>query len=103
MDTVLRLNREEGITVILITHYMTEAALADKVVVMSDGTVAYTGTPGEVFSRVEEMRERGLDVPQTTELLWRVKNAGYDVRLDIFDPEECAKEIARAFKIDGRN
>ncbi|MDD6094659.1 MAG: energy-coupling factor transporter ATPase [Clostridia bacterium] len=103
MDTILRLNRQEGITVILITHYMTEAALADKVVVMSDGTVADTGTPGEVFSRVEEMRERGLDVPQTTELLWRVKNAGYDVRLDIFDPEECAKEIARAFKIDGRN
>ncbi len=103
MDTILRLNREEGITVILITHYMTEAALADRVIVMNEGKIVSDGTPGEVFSEVEKMRERGLGVPQTTELLWRVKNEGYDVRLDIFDPEECAAEIARAFKINGRN
>lgn len=103
MDTILRLNREEGITVILITHYMTEAALADRVVVMNGGSVSTEGTPSEVFSQVEKMREMGLDVPQTTELLWRMKNAGYDVRLDIFDPDECAREIARCMKTDGRN
>ncbi len=103
MDTICRLNREEGITVIHITHYMSEAALADRVVVMSEGRIVADGTPAEVFSDVEGMRGRGLDVPQTTELLWRVKNSGYDVRLDIFDPEECAKEIARAFEVNGRN
>ena len=103
MDTVLRLNREEKITVIMITHYMTEAALADRVVVMSNGAVAADGTPGEVFSKVEQMRELGLDVPQTTELLWRMKEAGYNVRLDIFNPKECAEEIARVLKTDGKN
>lgn len=95
MDTIIRLNREEKITVILITHYMNEATLADRVIVMEDGKIAMDGTPGEVFSDVEKMRGKGLDVPQTTELLWRVKNAGHDVKLDIFDPEECAREIAR--------
>lgn len=103
MDTVLRLNREENITVIMITHYMTEAALADRVVVMNAGSVAEDGTPGEVFSKVERLRELGLDVPQTTELLWRLKCAGYGVRLDIFDPKECAEEIARVLKTDGKN
>lgn len=98
MDTICRLNREEGITVIHITHYMTEATLADRVVVMSGGKIIKDGTPAEVFSDVEDMKNADLDVPQTTEVLWELKKAGYDVRLDIFDPEECAKEIARVRK-----
>ena len=98
METICRLNREENITVILITHYMSEATLADRVVVMGEGKILSDGKPGEVFSEVEKMKKWGLDVPQTTELLWNVKNAGYDVRLDIFDPEECAAEIARVMK-----
>jgi len=96
MDTICRLNREEGITVIHITHYMNEATMADRVLVMNEGSVIMDGTPAEVFSRCGELWEAGLDVPQTTELLWKMREAGYDVRLDIFDPEECAKEIAKA-------
>ncbi len=96
MDTICRLNREEGITVIHITHYMNEATLADRVLVMNEGSIILDGTPGEVFSRADELWDAGLDVPQTTELLWRMREAGYDVRLDIFDSAECAREIARA-------
>ena len=96
MDTIRRLNREEGITVIHITHYMSEATLADRVLVMSEGRVAMDGTPREVFSRAPKMWEMGLDVPQTTELLFRMMEAGYDVRCDIFEPDECAAEIKRA-------
>jgi len=96
MDTICRLNREEGITVIHITHYMNEATMADRVLVMNDGEIIMDGTPGEVFSRADALWEAGLDVPQTTELLWKMRERGYRVRLDIFDPEECAKEIARA-------
>lgn len=97
MDTICKLNRE-GITVIMITHYMTEATLADRVVVMNKGTIVADDTPAKVFSHVEELHEIGLDVPQTTELLWNLKKAGYDVRLDIFDADECAKEVARVLK-----
>jgi energy-coupling factor transport system ATP-binding protein len=96
MDTICRLNREEGITVIHITHYMNEATMADRVLVMNEGAVIMDGTPGEVFSRADELWEAGLDVPQTTELLWKMRERGYDVRLDIFEPEECAREISRA-------
>ena len=98
MDTICRLNREEGITVIHITHYMSEATLADRVIVMNDGSIIMDGTPSEVFSKADVLWDAGLDVPQTTELLWKMKEAGYDVRLDIFDPEECAREIKRALK-----
>ncbi len=98
MDTVRRLNREEGITVIHITHYMSEATLADRVLVMSEGRIVMDGSPREVFARAPKMWELGLDVPQTTELLFRMTEAGYDVRCDIFEPDECAAEIARALK-----
>ncbi len=96
MDTIEKLNRERGVTIILITHYMEEAARADKVIVMNDGKVLTSGTPGDVFSRPMTLWDASLDVPQTTELLYKMKKAGFDVRLDIFDPEECAREIARA-------
>ena len=96
MDTIERLHRDEGITVVLITHYMEEAARADRVLVMNGGEVMISGSPSEVFSEPETMWRAGLDVPQTTELLYRMRKAGLDVRLDIFDPEECAEEIACA-------
>ncbi|MBQ4042468.1 MAG: ATP-binding cassette domain-containing protein, partial [Clostridia bacterium] len=96
MDTIERLNREEGITVLHITHYMTEAVRADRVVVMDKGRIIMDGTPKEVFSQPERLWEVNLDVPQTTELLYRMKQSGLNVRLDIFDPDECADEIAAA-------
>jgi len=96
MDTIERLNREEGITVLHITHYMTEAVRADRVVVMDRGKIIMDGTPREVFSQPEKLWEVRLDVPQTTELLYHMKQSGLDVRLDIFDPDECAAEIASA-------
>lgn len=96
METIERLNREEGMTVVLITHYMDEAARADRIAVMNKGSVLIEGSPSEVFSQPEKMWDAGLDVPQTTELLYKLRRAGLDVRLDIFDPEECADEIAAA-------
>ena len=96
MATIERLNREEGITVLHITHYMTEAVCADRVVVMDQGRIIMDGPPKEVFSQPEKLWDVRLDVPQTTELLYYMKKNGLDVRLDIFDPDECAAEIAAA-------
>jgi energy-coupling factor transport system ATP-binding protein len=98
MDTIIRLNREEGITVLHITHYMNEAMHADRVVVMDQGKVFMDGTPEEVFSQPEKLWDIRLDVPQTTELLYLLKQNGLDVRTDIFEPAECAAEIAEAMK-----
>jgi len=98
MDTIERLNREENITVLHITHYMNEAVRADRVVVMDKGRILMDGTPAEIFSHPEELWRVRLDVPQTTELLYRMKQSGYDVCLDIFDPDGCAAEISAAIK-----
>ena len=96
MQIIEKLNREEGITVITITHYMNEAALADRIIVMNDGKIIGDGTPSEVFSDPEKMWNAGLDVPQTTELLYKLRKAGLDVPLDVFDPVECAAVIQKA-------
>lgn len=96
MDTIERLNREENITVLHITHYMSEAVRADRVIVMDNGRVLMDGTPAAVFSQPEKLWNVRLDVPQTTELLYLLKQSGLDVRLDIFDPDACAAEIAAA-------
>ncbi len=98
MGTIERLNREEKITVLHITHYMNEAVRADRVVVMDGGRILLDGTPSEVFSQPELLWNVRLDVPQTTELLYHMKKCGYNVRLDIFDPDECAEEIAAAIR-----
>lgn len=98
MATIERLNREEGITVLIITHYMNEAAMADHIIVMNEGTVLTRGTPSEVFGNPELLWSAGLDVPQTTELLYKMRKAGLDVPLDIFDVKECAAVIAKAMK-----
>ena len=96
IDTVRRLNRERGITVVLITHHMAEAESADRVIVMNDGRVAMDGTPREVFAQVERLHELGLAAPDTVELLYRLRQAGMDVPLDSLTVDECAETICRA-------
>ncbi len=94
LDTVSRLNKERGMTVVLITHYMEEAARADRVVVMDDGQIRMEGTPREVFSRVEELRAIELDVPQPTELCYELRRRGVPLPDGILTAEECADAIA---------
>ena len=96
LSTVHRLNREKGITVVLITHHMNEAAEADRVVVMADGRVELDGTPREVFVQVERLRQLGLAVPETVELLYELNRGGVEVPLDALSVEECADAIAAA-------
>ena len=93
LATIETLHREMGITVVLITHHMDEAILADRVVVMNEGRVAMDGTPTEVFTRVEELEEMGLTVPDTVQLLHRLRAAGYDVPLNALDVESCADAV----------
>ena len=93
LRTVKELNRTRGVTVVLITHHMDEAAQADRLIVMAKGRVVADGAPKSVFSQVEELREVGLTVPQTTALLWELRNAGCDVPLDALSDEECAQAL----------
>ena len=93
MHTIKTLNRERRVTVVLITHHMDEAAQADRLVVMAKGKVVADGVPKEVFSHVEELRSVGLTVPQTTQLLWELRQEGYDVPLDALSDEECAQAL----------
>lgn len=96
LSTAHRLNREKGITIVLITHHMDEAAEADRVVVMSDGRVEMDGTPEEVFVQVERLRSLGLAVPETVELLYRLQEAGIDVPLNAISVDACADAVAAA-------
>ena len=98
ISTITRLNRERGITVVLITHHMSEAVGADRVLVMREGGILADGSPREVFSQVELLRSAGLDVPQTTDLLYELRKAGWDVPLDALTPEECAAAIEAAMR-----
>ena len=93
MRVLRQLNRENNITVVLITHYMEEAAQCDRVIVMDDGRVLMDDIPRRVFSRVAELRQVGLDVPQTTELMTMLKEAGLPVRTDIIDEQECVEAL----------
>lgn len=99
MDTVMKLNREFGITVILITHYMDEAVKADRVIVMDGGRIAMDGTPKEVFRNVEIMKKLGLDVPQATELAYRLRKKGFKLPEDILDENECAEAILKVLEV----
>jgi len=94
MDTVRRLNREQGMTVVLITHYMEEAARADRVVVMDNGHIVTDGTPREVFQDVARMRALQLDVPQPTELCWQLRQQGVALPPDILTVDECVEALA---------
>ena len=95
MNTVHRLNREEGISVVIITHYMGEAATADYVIVMDEGRIAMSGTPREVFTQVEKVRSLGLDVPPMTDLAHMLRESGVDVRADVLTVDEMVEEVCR--------
>ena len=95
MAAIQRLNRSMGVTVVLITHHMDEAAAAQRVIVMKQGRVALDGTPRQIFSQVERMRELSLSVPQTVELLYTLDRGGAVLSLEALSVEECADEILK--------
>ena len=95
MNTVHRLNEEEHISVVIITHYMAEAATADYVVVMDKGQIAMSGTPREVFAQVEKVRALGLDVPEMTDLSHMLRKDGVNVRADVLTVDEMVEEVCR--------
>ena len=97
LAAVEKLNREQGITVVLITHHMNEAEHADRVIVMNDGLVVMDGKPCEVFTRKKELEDIGLAVPDTVSLLFSLREAGMDVPVDAITVEECADVIAKNF------
>ncbi len=98
MSTVKKLNNDYGITVVHITHYMEEATLADKVIVMENGGIVMQGTPKEVFSQVEKVRSLQIDVPQAAELCHELRAQGFDLPKDIIDINECAKALYKLLK-----
>ena len=93
MQTVEKLNREKGITVVLITHHMDEAAQAQRVIVLDKGKVAADGTPKHVFAQVEMLHKLGLAAPDSVELCWALRQKGFDLPLDALTPEECAQAL----------
>ncbi len=95
MDTIKDLNTRAGVTVVLITHHMDEAAQADRLVVMSKGKIVADGAPKEVFQHVEELRSIGLTVPEPVSLMWELRQAGLDVPLDVLTDEECAQALQK--------
>jgi len=102
LSSVHRLNREKGITVVLITHHMNEAEDADRVIVMDDGAVVMDGTPREVFSRVEKLWSMGLTVPDTVALLYGLEQEGLQVPRDALTVEECADAVAAALRNESK-
>ncbi len=98
LETIKKLNRDEGITILLITHHMEEAVSADRVLVLDSGKIVLEGTPEEIFSSVEKLYSLGLTVPQTVELLWKLKEQGLPVSIDALTIDACAEEIKRALE-----
>ena len=98
LDTVLKLNKENGITIVMITHYMEEAVLADKVFVMDEGKMLTSGTPREVFSQVELLKKHRLDVPQATELCHKLRACGVEIDHLPLDEEECTSMLKEVLK-----
>ncbi len=98
MDTLGKLKREKGMTVVLITHHMFEAARADRLCVMSKGEIAMDGTPKEVFSQAEALKNQGLSLPDTTELIYRLNGAGVSLPRGLLTVDECARAIVNTFK-----
>lgn len=99
METIGQLNREKGITVILITHHMDEAAQAQRVVVMDKGKIAADGTPQTVFAQVELLHSIGLAAPESVELCWALNKEGFQLPLDKLTPEECAQTLFETWKV----
>lgn len=88
MNTIKKLNREEGKSIVLITHYMDEAVQGDRIVVMAQGEIKMEGTPKEIFRQVDKIKELGLDVPQVTELAYELRKEGIDISQDVLSVEE---------------
>ncbi|MBQ7794218.1 MAG: energy-coupling factor transporter ATPase, partial [Clostridia bacterium] len=97
------LNKTKGMTVVLITHYMDEAAQADRVIVLDKGKIVMDDAPKKVFSEVDKVKSTGLDVPQVTELVHSLRAEGIDLPNDIITVSECADAICRLLKIQGEN
>lgn len=97
MDTILELNRQENVTIILITHYMNEAALADKIYVMDKGKIVNEGTPRKIFSDVNKMKSLKLDVPQATEIAFELRKMGIPLSDEIISDEELVEELCRLY------
>lgn len=95
MDIMKKLNRDLGITIITITHYMNEAAEADRIIVMDKGEIRLQGTPREIFQNVEEIKKMGLDVPQMTELAFELKKEGISINKDILSIDEMVRELCQ--------
>ncbi len=98
MNTVKKLNREEGMTVVLITHYMDEAVQADRTVVVDNGSIAMQGTPKEIFPQVDKLKELGLDTPQSTYLIYMLNKHGFDFDPAVLDDENCARILLERLK-----
>lgn len=98
MSAITRLNKENGITVVLVTHYMEEAALADRVIVVDSGRILTKGTPKEVFSQVELLKSHSLSVPQATELIYMLKSSGEDIPENVITDEECIEAVVNLLK-----
>lgn len=95
LETIKEINKKYGITIILITHYMDEAAQADRIIVMDDGNIKMEGTPREIFPQVERMKEIGLDVPQVTELAYELRKEGINISEKILNVDEMVNEICQ--------
>lgn len=101
IEVIRKMNREQGVTIVLITHYMNEAAQCGRVIVMDKGTVVLDDTPRAVFSHVDKIKKIGLDVPQVTELAWELKKAGFDISSEIITEQECVEELLGIFNGTG--
>lgn len=101
METIQKLNKEYGITVVLITHYMDEAAQCDRIIVMDSGKIILDDTPKKVFSHVRELKNVGLDVPQTSELIYEFLREGYNLPKDVLTEDECVKALTTLFRRKG--
>jgi len=97
INTIMRLNKEQGITVVLITHHMSETINADRLIVMSNGRIVEDGKPAQVFANVQKLRDAGLTVPETTQLIYELRKEGIDLPLDALSVEACADVIFKAF------
>lgn len=94
LTTISRLNKESGITIILITHYMDEAAMADRVIVMTEGKICMDDIPANIFTKRDKLKSYGLDVPQVTELMYQLKKAGLPVNDRVINTEDCINELS---------
>lgn len=100
LETIKGLNKNYGMTIVLITHHMDEAAQADRLIVMQQGQIVRNGTPKEVFAQVEELKAVGLTVPDTVELCWQLRQGGLNVPLDALTDDDCAAALYQLLKKD---